>query len=97
MGADSEIPVLVCQDILTRLQKDIELPDGTSVPKGTLVLLLPQTMAECVMTPEGKSLADLWDSFSRNGHTHPELVQYSEQLIRFSTRLAAVEAKLPQN
>ena len=91
----SEKPVLLCQDALSRLEKDLELPDGTLIPKGTLVLLLPQTIADCVMTPDGDSLAEAWPGISREGHTHPEIAQFSKELIELARRVATVESKLP--
>lgn len=94
MPSDAESPVLLCQDTLARLKKDLELPDGSVVPKGTLVLVLPQTVAECVLTPDGSSLAAVWGSISRSGHTHPEIAAYSEQLTRYADRLVAVETGL---
>ncbi len=96
MAGQTENPVLLCQDCLVRLRKAITLSDGTRVPAGTLALLLPQTVAACIMTPEGESLAAVWDSISRSGHTHAEIAAYSEQLTRYADRLAAVETGLAQ-
>ena len=94
MSVNENNPVLLCQDTMVRLDNDMILSDGKVIPAGTLVLLLPQTVSECVLTPDGESLAAIWSSISRTGHTHPEIVAFSEQLIRYSDRLAAVEAAL---
>lgn len=96
MPTDKETPLILCQDQLVRLTKNLALPDGTTVPKGTLVLLLPQTVAECVLTPEGGSLADVWESLSRAGHTHPEIAGFAEQLTRYADRLAVVETGIAE-
>lgn len=94
MPTDKENPLILCQDMLVRLSRPMTLPDGTVVPAGTLVLILPQTVADCVLTPDGESLARVWDSISRSGHTHPEIAAFSAQLTRYADRLAAVETGL---
>lgn len=94
MPTDKENPIILCQDMLVRLSRDLEFSDGTIVSKGTQVLLLPQTIADCVLTPDGESLAHVWESISRSGHTHPEIAAFSEQLTRYADRLAAVETGL---
>lgn len=94
MPIDKENPIILCHDTLVRLSRALTLPDGTVLPKGTLVLVLPQTIADCVLTPEGESLAHVWESISRSGHTHPEIISFSEELIRFGNRLSAVETGL---
>lgn len=91
MPTATESPVILCQDSLIRLEHDLTLPGGRVIPGGSLVLLLPQTMAECVLTPEGSSLASVWESLSRTGHTHPEVVGFSEELVRLADRVAALE------
>ncbi len=93
MSHDQENPVVLCQDALVRLSKDLSLPDGKVVPKGSLVLLLPQTTAECVLTPDGESLSAVWGSLSRSGHTHPEIAQFSEELIYLARRITELETK----
>ncbi len=94
MSNDQETPVVLCQDALVRLSKDLTLPDGRVVPEGTLALLLPQTTAECVLTPDGKSLSAVWSSLSRLGHTHPEIAQFSAELINLARRVTELEIKL---
>lgn len=94
MPEQNQRTVLLCQDTICLLEHDLVLADGTQIPAGTRVVLLPQTIAACILTPDGDSLADAWPSISRAGHTHDEIVDYSEQLTRYATRLAVVEAKL---
>lgn len=91
---ETEKIYVLCKDMICRLGSPLTLDNGTVVPAGSAVLLLPQTVADCVLTPEGESLAEAWPTISRDGHSHTEIVDYSTQLIRLSTRLAEVEEKL---
>lgn len=92
----SQQTFLLCQDTIAQLESDFVLADGSIIPAGSRVLLLPQTISACVLTPDGESLQDAWDKISKDGHTHKEIVDYSEQLTRYATRLAVVEARLAE-
>ncbi len=94
MPEQNQRTVLLCQDTICLLEHDLVLADGMQIPAGTRVILLPQTIASCILTPDGDSLADAWPTISRSGHTHAEIVDYSEQLTRCANRLTIVEAKL---
>lgn len=72
----SQVTVL-CQDMLGVLKTPLTLSDGTVLPAGSSILMLPQTIANCVLTPDGNSLAAAWKSISRDGHAHIEI----EELI----------------
>lgn len=87
---------ILCQDTIARLESDLALADGAIIPAGSRVLLLPQTIAACVLMPDGESLASAWGKISMEGHSHKEIADYSEQLIRFATRLAPLEARLSE-
>lgn len=96
MPEQNQRTVLLCQDTICLLESDLVLADGTQIPAGTRVVLLPQTVAACILTPDGDSLAEAWPSISRAGHTHDEIVEYSEQLTRYANRLTVVEARLAE-
>lgn len=96
MPEQNQRTVLLCQDTICLLEHDLVLADGTQIPAGTRVVLLPQTISACILTPDGDSLADAWPTISRSGHTHDEIVDYSEQLTRYANRLTVVEAKLTE-
>lgn len=91
----------LCQYLLTTLERDLALDDGTTLPAGTEVLLLPQTTAHSVRVPGRKSLAEAWDTLSKTGHAHPEdqrnLADYANQLLRYADRLAALESWAARN
>lgn len=96
MPEQNQRTALLCQDTICLLEHDLVLADNTRIPAGTRVVLLPQTIAACILTPDGNSLADAWPGISRVGHIHDEIVDYSEQLTRCANRLAIVEAKLAE-
>ena len=85
---------LLSHNMLGVLEHDLTLASGKVVPSGTTVLILPETLASCVLTPEGVSLAEVWPSISREGHTHAEIFAMSEQIIRMSERVCALEAAI---
>lgn len=91
----------LCQYLLTTLERDLTLDDGTTLPAGTEVLLLPQTTAHSVRVPGNQSLAEAWDTLSKAGHAHPEdqrnLADYEAQLLRYAERLTALEAWAARN
>lgn len=57
--------------------------------------MLPQTIAACVLTPDGTSLARAWKNISKTGHTHSDLegilAGCQALLARYAERLAALE------
>lgn len=91
---ESEKIYVLCKDTICRLGSPLTLDNGTVVPAGSAVLLLPQTVADCVLTPDGDSLSEAWPTISRDGHSHEEIAKFSAELIRFSTRLTGVESAL---
>lgn len=88
---------LLSHNMLGTLQHDLTLANGKTVPAGTTVLILPETMASCVLTPEGESLAEAWPSLARQGHSHAELVDFSTQLLKFSERLLDFDLNYPHS
>lgn len=87
---------MLCQYLLTTLETDWVLENGTVLPAGTEVMLLPQTTAHSVRVPGGLSLAEAWPSLSRQGHEHPvfqaQLAEYAAQLVRYADRLTRLES-----
>lgn len=90
---NSNITVL-CQSMLATLDRDIVLPNGTKILAGSKVLVLPQTIADCILTPEGTSLAEAWPNLSKAGHGHESLTQFATELVRLSTRQTDSEEAL---
>lgn len=88
---------LLSHNMLGTLQHDLTLANGKTVPAGTTVLILPETMASCVLTPENTSLAEAWSSLSREGHTHAEIFDFSAQLIRLSERIYQLDTNYPHS
>lgn len=95
---DRELPegmAMLCQHVVSVLRSPLVLDDGTEIPEGTTVIIMPETASECVRTPDGKSLADVWNSIERTGHSHPDyekvIAGYQAQLARFSERLNEME------
>lgn len=91
---------LICSEIVCTLDKELVLQNGQTLAKGTTVLMLPRTVASCVLiegTEEGKelTLADMLPKYSLQGHVHEDdqanLAEYAEQLLEYSNRLSAVE------
>lgn len=93
MSNSSKIKAL-CQYIFTSLEHDITV-GGKTIPAGTEVLLLPQTTAGSIRVPGNISLAEAWDSLSKEGHSHHDLEAvlsgYQEQLVRYADRLTKLE------
>lgn len=83
---------------IATLQEDFVAQDGSVIPKGTPVVLVPQTMAAAVIVENGKSLADLWSSISRTDHGHEgyatALAGYQKELIVLADRLTKLEASV---
>ena len=88
---------LLSHNMLGTLQHDLTLANGKTVPAGTTVLILPETMASCVLTPEGESLAEAWSSLSREGHTHAEVFAMAGQITRMSERLYLYDQNYPNS
>lgn len=81
------------------LERDILDANGRVIaPCGSVIVILPQTVAGAVLVENGKTLAELWPSVSRNGHSHEEyeilLANYQAELIRLVDRLTAAELKI---
>lgn len=72
---------VVCQTFMSLLEKDMTLADGTKIPAGTNLLILPQTVSECILTPDGDSLARAWKKLERVGHVHAELEEEISQSV----------------
>ena len=85
---------LLTQSMLCKIKQDLTLADGKRVNAGSTVLVLPETIAQCVLLPEGRTLAEILPDLSRSGHTHTEVIGMAEQMIRLSTRLAAIEQEI---
>ena len=64
---------LLSHSLLGTLKHDLELAGGKTVAAGQTVVIVPETVAECVLTPENESSATVWPSISRVGHTHAEI------------------------
>lgn len=88
---------LLSHSMLSTLSHDLTLASGNTVPAGTTVLILPETLAEFVLTPENTSLAEAWPSIARQGHSHAELVDFSAQLLKFSERLMDFDLNYPNS
>lgn len=86
----------LCQYLLTTLERDVSLPDGSVIPAGSDVLLLPQTTAHSVRVPGSQSLAEAWPQLSKTGHAHPveqaQLADFAAQLVRCADRLTGLES-----
>ena len=84
------------------LDRDILDDKGNVVAgKGSVVVILPQTVAGAVVVENGKTLADLWPEIGRKDHKHENyeklLADYQAELIRLSDRLAKAEIKFAQS
>lgn len=90
---NSNITVL-CQSMLATLDSDIDLPNGIKLLAGSKVLVLPQTIADCILTPDGTSLAEAWPNLSKEGHGHEALTTFATELVRLSTRQTTSEETL---
>lgn len=82
------------------LQDDFVANDGTVIPKGTELFLIPQTLAAAVIVEGRKSLAELWPSISKTDHTHDDyaaaLAGYQAELIKLTNRATSSEMKLAE-
>jgi hypothetical protein len=78
---------------------DIVVDGVTLARAGDRIILVPVTTYRAVMVGDS-SLEDLWDTLSKEGHTHPAyqtaLAGYQEQLTRFADRLTTVESRLEE-
>lgn len=82
---------LLSHSILSMLEHDLELPGGQVIQAGMPVCILPETLAQCVLMPDGRTLAEFAQGVDQTGHTHTEIIGLAEQMIRMSSRLAAIE------
>lgn len=64
--------------------------DGTVIPKGTVVVLVPQTLAAAVILEGGKSLAEILPSYAA------ALAGYQAELVRLTSRETSVEMELAE-
>lgn len=79
---------------LITFDRELVLPDGTRLPPGTQVLLLPQTTADNVLVGE-TSLTDHLAGLAPAGHSHEDmetaLAGFQTQCARLAERVAALE------
>ena len=94
--ADSKV-TLLSHSMLGTLEHDLTLASGKTVTAGTTVLILPETLSSCVLTPEGDSLATAWPTISRDGHTHAEVFEAAAQITRLSERLYDYDSTYPHS
>ncbi len=88
---------LLSQSMLTKLRRDLALPSGKTLAAGSTVLILPETMAQCVLTPDGESLAQAWNTISRTGHTHSELSGISGQMAELGRQISQLDSSDPDS
>lgn len=88
---------LLSHSMLGTIDHDLVLSSGKTVLAGTTVIILPETLASCVLTPEGESLAATWPSISREGHTHGELFDLAAQVVKVSERLYDYDTNYPHS
>lgn len=85
---------------IATLQEDFVAQDGKTIPKGTPVVLIPQTLAAAVIVEDGKSLAELWGAISKTDHGHEDyataLAGYQAELIRNAERTQKAETRLAE-
>ena len=79
---------------LITCDRELELPDGTRLPPGTQVLLLPQTTADHVLVG-GTSLTEHLAGLAPADHNHENmeaaLAGFQTQCARLAERVAALE------
>lgn len=80
-------PTKLCLFHLVTLEGQLTLGNGTVLPAGSEVMLLPQTTAASVAMGNDTTLADVWP------HMATGLAGYAGELLRYADRLTAVEAK----
>lgn len=88
---------LLSHSMLCRIESDLTLSSGKTVPAGTTVLILPETTASCVLTPDGDSLEAAWPTISRAGHSHAEVFDLSAQVVKLSERLYDYDSTYPHS
>ncbi|WP_300786054.1 hypothetical protein [uncultured Desulfovibrio sp.] len=88
---------------IIQCERELTLPDGTRLPPGTQVLLLPQTTAENVLVGE-TSLAEHLAGLAPAAHGHEDLetalAGFQTQCARLAERVTALElsrAAAPQS
>lgn len=84
------------------LDRDILDNNGKVIAeKGSVIVILPQTVAGAVVIENGKTLAELWPDVSKKGHQHEDyeklLADYQAELIRLADRLTKAELKFAQS
>ncbi|HJA09054.1 MAG TPA: hypothetical protein H9962_07690 [Candidatus Mailhella merdigallinarum] len=92
---------LLAQYSFTTLEEPLTLENGTTLPVGTRVMLVPQTTAHSVRVPGDRSLLEAWPSLSKEGHVHTDmqilLSGYQTELIEAADRLTRLETWAAQN
>ena len=92
---------LLAQYSFVTLEEPLTLDNGTELPAGTQVMLVPQTTAQSVRVPGEQSLLDAWPSLSKAGHEHTDmqalLSEYQTALIATTDRLTKLETWAASN
>lgn len=83
---------------LATLDAPLTLGNGTVLPAGTEVMLLPQTTAASVLVDGGKSLAEVLPTMSTNVvDSSGQVIRLTDRLTRVETQFAALAAWAKQN
>lgn len=88
---------LLAQYSFITLEEPLHLENGTKLPAGTRVMLVPQTTAHSVRVPGEMSLLEAWPLLSKTDHAHTDLQallsQYQTELIAATDRLTRLEIR----
>lgn len=83
---------------IVQCERELVLPDGTRLPPGTQVLLLPQTTTDNVLVGE-TSLTEHLAGLAPADHYHEDmetaLAGFQTQCARLTERVAALELARP--
>lgn len=92
---------LLAQYSFITLEDPLILGNGTTLPAGTRVMLVPQTTAHSVRVPGDQTLLEAWPLLSKTNHVHTDmqtlLSQYQTELIAATDRLTSLETWAAQN
>ena len=89
---------LLSQSMLGELNSDLVLQDGKTIGAGEKVIIFPETIAECVLLPNGKSLAEGWGTDGRPADVvyrdiELNVAELCREMLRYANRLAKVESE----